>query len=267
MPKPKIVSRDEWTTARKRLLVKEKELTRQRDALSVERRSLPMVALEKEYVFEGPEAGGRRTLRDLFGKQRQLIVYHFMFGLPPDWEDEGCPACSYVADNFAGSLVHLAARETAFAVISRAPFAKIAPFKQRMGWTFPWLSSHGTDFNGDFGVTLDGAFAAGRTVRGRLTIPNYDHLTLELQIERIEAEHFFSYRWHPYAIDPNVDYSSEPTTLVEFRLEEIDGGKGAAVTIVESGFDRIPLARRAEAFRMNDAGWAGQAKKLAQYVA
>jgi len=155
MPKPKIVSRDEWTTARKRLLVKEKELTRQRDALSVERRSLPMVALEKEYVFEGPEAGGRRTLRDLFGKQRQLIVYHFMFGLPPDWEDEGCPACSYVADNFAGSLVHLAARETAFAVISRAPFAKIAPFKQRMGWTFPWLSSHGTDFNGDFGVTLD----------------------------------------------------------------------------------------------------------------
>ena len=155
MPKPKIVSRDEWTAARKRLLVKEKELTRQRDALSAERRALPMVALEKEYVFEGPEAGGRRTLRDLFGKQRQLMVYHFMFGLPPDWEDEGCPACSYVADNFAGSLVHLAARDTAFAVISRAPLAKIAPFKKRMGWTFPWLSSNGTDFNGDFGVTLD----------------------------------------------------------------------------------------------------------------
>ncbi|HEY6156265.1 MAG TPA: DUF899 family protein, partial [Gemmatimonadales bacterium] len=92
---------------------------------------------------------------DLFGKQRQLIVYHFMFGLPPDWEDEGCPACSYVADNFAGSLVHLAARDTAFAVISRAPLTKIAPFKQRMGWTFPWLSSYGTDFNDDFGVTLD----------------------------------------------------------------------------------------------------------------
>src|ERR1041385_3450284 len=141
MPKPKIVSRDEWTTARKRLLVKEKELTGQRDVLSAERRSLPMVALEKEYVFEGPEAGGRRTLRDLFGKQRQLIIYHFMFGLPPDWEDEGCFACSYVADNFAGALVHLAACGTAFAAISRAPLAKIAPFKQRMGWTFPWLSS------------------------------------------------------------------------------------------------------------------------------
>src|SRR5436189_4530635 len=153
MPKATIVTRDEWTTARKRLLVKEKELTRQRDALSAERRKLPMVAIEKEYVFEGPD--GRRTLADLFGKKTQLIVYHFMFGLPPDWEDEGCPACSYVADNFAGSLVHLAARETAFAVISRAPLAKIAPFKQRMGSTFPWLSSHGTDFNGDFGVPLD----------------------------------------------------------------------------------------------------------------
>lgn len=153
MQKPKIASRDEWTAARKRLLVKEKEFTRQRDALSAERRKLPMVALDKEYVFEGPE--GRRTVRGLFGKKRQLIVYHFMFGLPPDWEDEGCPACSYVADNFAGSLVHLAARDTAFAVISRAPLAKITPFKQRMGWTFPWLSSYGTDFNYDFGVTLD----------------------------------------------------------------------------------------------------------------
>src|SRR5881409_1783242 len=130
MPKPTIVSRDEWTAARKRLLVQEKELTRQRDALSAERRKLPMVAIEKEYVLEGPD--GRRTLVDLFGKQRQLVVYHFMFGLPPDWEDEGCPACSYVADNFAGGLVHLAARDTAFAVISRAPLAKIAPFKKRM---------------------------------------------------------------------------------------------------------------------------------------
>jgi len=127
--------------------------------------------------------------------------------------------------------------------------------------------ANANEFGAWFGMQLEGAFAAGKTVRGRLTIPNYDHLTLELQIERIDAEHFFSYRWHPYAIDPKLDYSSEPTTLVEFRLEEIDGGKGTAVTIVESGFDRIPLARRAEAFRMNDAGWASQAKKLAQYVA
>ena len=120
------------------------------------------------------------------------------------------------------------------------------------------------EFGTWFGMKLEGAFAAGRTVRGRLTIPNYDHLTLELQIERIEAEHFFSYRWHPYAIDPKVDYSSEPTTLVEFTLEEAEGG--TALTIVESGFDRIPLARRAEAFRMNTEGWGGQIKNLERYV-
>jgi predicted dithiol-disulfide oxidoreductase (DUF899 family) len=150
MQRPATVSRDEWTAARKRLLAKEKELNRQRDALSAERRKLPMVAIEKEYVFEGPE--GRRTLAELFEGQRQLLVYHFMF--EPD-HDEGCPACSFVADNFASGLVHLAARDTAFAVISRAPLDKIERFKKRMGWTFPWLSSFGTDFNCDFQVTLD----------------------------------------------------------------------------------------------------------------
>ena len=150
MQQPTIVSRDEWTAARRRLLAQEKEFTRQRDALSAERRKLPMEEIRKSYVFEGPT--GRRTLDDLFEGKRQLIVYHFMFG--PDW-DQGCPACSFVADNFAGSLVHLAARDTAFAVISRAPVARIQRFKERMGWTFPWLSSFGTDFNHDFGVTLD----------------------------------------------------------------------------------------------------------------
>ena len=129
---------------------KEKEFNRQRDALSAERRKLPMVAIEKGYAFQGPE--GRRTLAELFEGQRQLLVYHFMF--EPD-HDEGCPACSFVADNFASGLVHLAARDTAFAVISRAPLDKIDRFKKRMGWTFPWLSSFGTDFNYDFGVTLD----------------------------------------------------------------------------------------------------------------
>ena len=150
MQQPTIASRDEWTAARKRLLAKEKKLSRQRDALSAERRQLPMVAIEKEYVFQGPE--GRRTLADLFGNRRQLLVYHFMFD--PEW-DEGCFACSFVADNFAGALVHLAARDTAFAVISRAPLDKIERFRRRMGWEFPWLSSFGTDFNYDFGVALD----------------------------------------------------------------------------------------------------------------
>jgi len=150
MQLPTIISSDEWTAARKRLLVKEKEFNRARDALSAERRKLPMVAIEKKYVFQGPQ--GRRTLADLFDGKRQLLVYHFMFG--PDY-DEGCPACSFVADNFAGSLAHLAARDTAFAVISRAPLEKIEGFRKRMGWTFPWLSSFGTDFNYDFQATLD----------------------------------------------------------------------------------------------------------------
>lgn len=125
--------------------------------------------------------------------------------------------------------------------------------------------ANATEFGTWFGMQLDGAFAPGETVRGRLTIPKYDHLTLDLRIERIEPERYFAYRWHPYAIDPAVDYSIEPTTLVEFHLEETAGG--TAVTIVESGFDRIPLARRADAFRMNQQGWDGQAKKLERYVA
>lgn len=120
------------------------------------------------------------------------------------------------------------------------------------------------EFGTWFGVKFDGAFTEGKLIRGMITFKAVEH-TLEILIERIDAERYFSYRWHPYAIEPGVDYSAEPTTLVEFKLEEIDGG--TAVTIVESGFDRIPLARRAEAFRMNNNGWAGQIKKLAQYVA
>lgn len=121
------------------------------------------------------------------------------------------------------------------------------------------------EFETWFRLKLDGEFAAGATTRGRVTYPGYEHLKVELQIERIEPERYFAYRWHPYPSDPAVDYSTEPTTLVEFRLEEVEGG--TAVTIVESGFDRIPLARRAEAYRMNDRGWAGQTENLARYVA
>jgi predicted dithiol-disulfide oxidoreductase (DUF899 family) len=145
-----VVSREEWLSARKELLAREKEFTRQRDALSAERRKLPMVKIEKKYVFEGP--AGRASLGDLFGSHRQLIVYHFMFD--PDWE-EGCRGCSYVMDNSQGSIVHLAARSTAFVAVSRAPLAKIEAFKKRMGWNFPWVSSFGSDFNHDFHVTLD----------------------------------------------------------------------------------------------------------------
>ncbi len=120
------------------------------------------------------------------------------------------------------------------------------------------------EFGTWFRMTLDGAFAEGATLRGRVTSPGYEHLTVDMLVERIEPERYFSYRWHPYPIDPKTDYSTEPTTLVEFTLEETDGG--TTLTIVESGFDRIPLARRAEAFRMNDQGWAGQIKNLERYV-
>lgn len=120
------------------------------------------------------------------------------------------------------------------------------------------------EFGAWFRMNLEGAFAEGATIRARITIPGYEHVTLEMLVERIEPERYFSYRWHPYAIDPAVDYSAEPTTLVEFTLEETEGG--TALTIVESGFDRIPLARRSEAFRMNDQGWAGQIKNLERYV-
>jgi uncharacterized protein YndB with AHSA1/START domain len=121
------------------------------------------------------------------------------------------------------------------------------------------------EFAAWFRVKLDGEFAEGATVRGDVTHANGEHVcTVEMQVERIEPERYFSYRWHPYPIDPAVDYSAEPTTLVEFILQEVEGG--TAVTIVESGFDRIPLARRAEAFRMNDGGWAGQIRNLARYV-
>jgi len=148
--RPRAVSRAEWLVARKEFLKKEKEFTRQRDALSAERRKLPMVKIEKEYVFEGPK--GRANLRDLFGNHDQLIIYHFMFD--PSWE-EGCKSCSHLMDNSEGAIVHLKARNTAFVVVSRTPLAKIEAFKKRMEWTFPWVSSFGNDFNYDFHVTLD----------------------------------------------------------------------------------------------------------------
>ncbi len=142
MNRPIVASRADWLVARKELLAKEKESTRQRDALSAERRKLPMVKIEKMYVFDG--TNGATNLRDLFDGRRQLVIYHFMFD--PSW-DEGCKSCSHFMDNIAGGIGHLGARDTSFAVVSLAPLAKIEPFKKRMGWTFRWLSSFGNDFN------------------------------------------------------------------------------------------------------------------------
>ncbi len=150
-----VVSPDEWLAARKRLLAKEKEFTRLRDALTAERFALPWEKVEKTYVFDGPD--GPETLADLFAGRSQLLVTHFMFG--PDWE-QGCVGCSFGLDHLDPIIDHLAQKDVTCVAVSRAPFAKIAPFKQRMGWRMRWLSAHGNDFNFDFHVSFTPAEVA-----------------------------------------------------------------------------------------------------------
>jgi predicted dithiol-disulfide oxidoreductase (DUF899 family) len=145
----RIVSRDEWLTARKAFLAKEKELTHARDRLSRERRELPWVRVDKAYAFDGP--AGKETLSDLFAGRSQLLVYHFMFG--PDWK-EGCPSCSFWADNYNGIVVHLKHRDVTLVAVSRAPLEKLEAYKKRMGWSFKWVSSLGNDFNRDYHVSF-----------------------------------------------------------------------------------------------------------------
>ena len=145
----KVVSPKEWITARKKLLAKEKKFSKLRDELNRQRRELPWVKADKDYVFEGP--AGKVTLAELFGDKSQLIVYHFMFG--PGWK-EGCAHCSFWADHYDSVNLHLGQRDTALAVVSRAPWKEIKPFKKRMGWKFTWVSSFNTDFNFDFNVSF-----------------------------------------------------------------------------------------------------------------
>jgi predicted dithiol-disulfide oxidoreductase (DUF899 family) len=149
MTQHQIVSRDEWIAARKELLRKEKDFTRLRDQLSAERRALPWVNVEKEYLFDTPS--GRQSLGDLFDGRSQLVTKHFMFG--PDWTD-GCVGCSFEMDHIEGALVHLEHHDVSYVVVSRAPLAKIEAFRQRMGWRFRWVSSYGSDFNYDFHVSF-----------------------------------------------------------------------------------------------------------------
>ena len=144
-----IVSQEEWLARRKKLLSQEKEFTRLRDQLSAERRELPWVKVDKQYVFDGPD--GKETLADLFDGRSQLIVYHFMFG--PGWE-QGCPSCSFVSDHIDGANWHLPQRDVTLLAVSRAPLPEIEAFKQRMGWGFKWVSSYGNDFNHDYHVSF-----------------------------------------------------------------------------------------------------------------
>jgi predicted dithiol-disulfide oxidoreductase (DUF899 family) len=174
-----VVSSKEWTESRKELLRKEKEFTRLRDELSRQRRELPWEKVDKDYVFEGPT--GKETFADLFDGKSQLIIYHFMFG--PGWE-QGCPSCSYLADHFDGSLVHLANRDVSFVVVSRAPMEQINAFKKRMGWKFRWVSSFGNDFNFDYHVSFSKEEQAG----GKVT---YNYSTMEFPSEEAPGASVF----------------------------------------------------------------------------
>lgn len=150
---PPVVSRAQWLAARKELWLAERAATHARDALNAQRRALPVVAVDKRYVFDGP--GGETDLLGLFEGRRQLIIYHFMFHRE---RGEGCHGCSYLVDNI-GHLAHLHARDTTLALVSRAPWAELLPYRTRMGWTLPWYSSDGSDFNYDFHATTDEAVA------------------------------------------------------------------------------------------------------------
>jgi predicted dithiol-disulfide oxidoreductase (DUF899 family) len=145
----RVVEHDEWLAERTELLAKEKELSRLRDDLARQRRELPWERVDKDYIFTG--ADGQRTLSDLFDGRSQLVVYHFMF--EPAW-DAGCKSCSFWADNFDPNVVHLRARDVALVAVSIAPYAKLAAYRGRMGWSFPWYSSAGSEFNADYGVSF-----------------------------------------------------------------------------------------------------------------
>jgi predicted dithiol-disulfide oxidoreductase (DUF899 family) len=168
----RVVSREDWLAARRQLLGKEKEFTRRRDQLSAERRELPWVKVEKEYVFDTPD--GKETLADLFDGRSQLMVYHFMFG--PGWE-QGCPSCSFVSDHIDGANWHLPHRDVTLLAVSRAPLPDIEAFKQRMGWRFKWVSSYGSDFNYDFHVSFTKEeLAKGKVAYNYDLVEGYDEL-------------------------------------------------------------------------------------------
>jgi predicted dithiol-disulfide oxidoreductase (DUF899 family) len=157
MSLPRVTTRDEWLVAREQLLAREKESTQARDVLNTARRELPMVEVERDYVFEGPDGAAR--LADLFAGRHQLIVYHFMFD--PSW-DEGCSSCTAGTDELStGFFEHLHTRDTSYAMVSRAPFEKLERWREKRGWDIPWYSSFGSEFNYDFGVTIDEAVRPG----------------------------------------------------------------------------------------------------------
>ena len=179
---PDIVSHDDWLTARIDLLKREKELTQLREKLARDRRALPWEAVTKDYVFEGP--AGPTHLADLFEGCSQLVVYHFMLGA--GWE-EGCKSCSYIADHMEPSVVHLRARDVSLVAVSHAPLAEIQPFQRRMGWTFPWVSSAGSDFNRDYQVS----FTPEEIARGKVA---YNYTRMDFPMEEAPGLSVFARR-------------------------------------------------------------------------
>lgn len=187
----KVVSPAEWLAARKAFLAKEKEFTHLRDELSRQRRELPWEKVEKNYVFQG--AKGKESLADLFGGRSQLIVYHFMFG--PGWK-EGCPSCSYLADQFDSIALHMAQRDTTLAAVSRATWPEIEAFQKRMGWKFKWVSANGTDFNYDYKVSFSKEDVANKKMQ-------YNYAISEFPSEEAPGASIFSKRdgeiFHTYS--------------------------------------------------------------------
>ena len=185
-PQHVVVSRDEWLKARRAHLAAEKEFTRKRDELSRQRRELPWERVDKNYVFEGPN--GPQSLADLFAGRNQLIVYHFMLG--PNWE-EGCKSCSFLADHFDATRIHLAHRDVTFAVVSQAPLPRIQAFQQRMGWRFPWVTAFANDFQRDYGVHFSKEELAGEV--------NYNYQKTRFGVEEAPGLSVF-YKDEPGAI-------------------------------------------------------------------
>ncbi|MBT8766903.1 DUF899 domain-containing protein [Metapseudomonas boanensis] len=194
-----VVSREQWVLAREAHLRREKEFTRLRDQLSAERRALPWVRIDKAYVFEGPQ--GRETLSDLFDGRSTLVIYHFMFG--PGWE-EGCPGCSFLADHIDSANQHLKHHDVTLLVVSRAPWPEFQSFKRRMGWQFKWMSSHGSDFNYDFGVAVKADDIAAGTARynyGTSKDPGEDMPGLSVFYRNHAGEIFHTYSTYARGLD------------------------------------------------------------------
>jgi predicted dithiol-disulfide oxidoreductase (DUF899 family) len=197
-----VVSNDHWVAARKALLAREKELTRLRDQIARERRALPWERVGKDYVFDTPE--GRRGLADLFEGRRQLLVQHFMFG--PGWE-QGCQSCSFMADHIDGMAVHLAHRDVTLLAVSRAPLAEIERFRKRMGWQFRWVSSYGSEFNHDFGVSFSPAELAGGEVDynyGRQPFPSEEAPGISVFYRDDAGEVFHTYSTYGRGVEAMI---------------------------------------------------------------